>query len=187
MPLLNLHGYGRVPKGGGKHDSVQCCLYLGKQVPAVVNSPVVGEEQGGQQWLTSMWEPGGMVPSCHMIMVMKLLLCGISRPDSGWINGVCANRDNEACIIVEEKENQYQMHHKQDDCETRRWPWWEQGPCPVTYPERYHSRQLGVPGDLLALLNYWCSSTTVRGACVSLFVSEASTGNILLPAKEIMM
>jgi len=52
-----------------------------------------------------------MVPSCNMVMVMKLLLCGISRPGSGWINGVCPNRNNKACVLPEEKESQYQMHH----------------------------------------------------------------------------
>lgn len=77
-----------------------------------------------------------------MVMVMKMLLCGISRSVNWGINRVCPNRNNQACALLEEKESQYQMHHKQDDCDTWRWPWWEQGPCPVTYPEKYYFPQL---------------------------------------------
>lgn len=92
--------------------------------------------------LTSVWEPGTWCLSCIMVMVMKMLLSGISRPVNWGINRVCPNRNNQACILQEEEESQYQMHHKQDDCDTWRWRWWEQGPCPVTYPERYHFPQL---------------------------------------------
>ena len=35
------------------------------------------------QWLTSLWEHEGTVPSCNMVMVMKLLLCRISRSGGG--------------------------------------------------------------------------------------------------------
>lgn len=52
-------------------------------MPASLKSPVVGEDLGDLPWLTSMWEPGGMVRSYHMVMVIKLMLCGISRSGSG--------------------------------------------------------------------------------------------------------
>lgn len=62
-----------------------------------------------------------------MAVLIKVLLCGVSRPVSWGINRVCTNRNNPACVLQEEKESQYQMHHKQDDCDAWRWPWWEQG------------------------------------------------------------
>lgn len=78
-------------------------------------------------WLISVWEPGAWYLPCIMAMLIKMLLCGISRPVNWGINRMCPNRNNQACVLQEEKESQYQMHHKQDDCGTWRWPWWEQG------------------------------------------------------------
>lgn len=103
-------------------------------VPGEAGETVVGEEykcgvevrkepvsrETDLRWITLMWEPGGAVPSGNMVMVMRLLLCGISRSGSGRINRMCPNRNNKACVLPEEKESQYQMHHKQDDCEAWR-------------------------------------------------------------------
>lgn len=71
----------------------------------------------------------GMVPAVYRGYGDEDAALCISRSVSWGVNRVCPNRNNQARVLQEEKESQCQMHHKQDDRDTWRWPWWEQGPC----------------------------------------------------------